>query len=186
MSCFYDIDSRSSFDPRVSNWNIHSKRRKKTTTNSDTLYGWGSNYYNHPSILKSWEYMQGLGMRLETSFSLIPLWSVRFMVDNKERIGLVQYLIIHRYSCKVKVSYSITIDWCCRNLNDVNSPSRYCFRSAFSLLFSSSRVCFSWSRASLSSNTLLWRFQKFSNAVYSCITWTIERYLSLLSLVPRF
>ena len=30
MSCLYDIDSgRSSFDPRVSYWNIHSKEEEK-------------------------------------------------------------------------------------------------------------------------------------------------------------
>lgn len=30
MSCLYDIDSGwSSFDPRVSNWNIHSKEEGK-------------------------------------------------------------------------------------------------------------------------------------------------------------
>ena len=39
------------------------------------------------------------------------------------------------------------------------SPSKYCLRRAFSFWFSSSRVCFSLSRASLSSNTYSEQFQ---------------------------
>ena len=103
------------------------------------------------------------------------LWGMCVMIDHKERVGLAQNLVIHWYTYtqgrQILLWHTAQVTaanhgrgvqslWRAHRLH---SPSRYCLRSAFSFRFSSSSVCFSLSRASLSSST--WS-EQFHGSIY--------------------